>query len=95
MITPEERRRVKKEILRRLDKAMDAQDTVDPSKVPENGIPIYLALVHLLDIILDGNRRADVVIPVRGVNVLNPFQSFDKRRVEFQYKDMIEEILKP
>ncbi len=93
MITTEERRRVKAEILRRLDKAMDNQGTVDPDVVDHNGIPVYLAIVYLLDVILEGTGKMDVVIPVRGVDVLTPFQSLNKRRIEFTYKDMIAKVL--
>ncbi len=91
-ITPEQRQRVKDEVARRLDKAMDNQGTVNPRGIAENGLPVYLALLFVLDVILDGNRRVDIVIPVRSANVLDPYIEKEKPKCEFRYKEIIENI---
>ena len=93
MITPEQKRRVEAEVIKRLDIAMFNQGTIDPAKTDHNALPVYLAIIYVLDIVLEGNRKTDIVVPVRGVNVLNPFQTFDKSRLEFKYKDIIEAVL--
>ena len=92
MISADERRRVKEEVNRRLDKVMDNQGTVNPSEISGNGLPVYLALIFVLDVALEGTRRADIIVPVRSENVLDPYIKEDKPKCEFQYKKLIESI---
>lgn len=92
MISADERQRVKEEVIRRLDKAMDNQDTVNPDEISGNGLPVYLALIFVLDVILEETRRADIIVPVRSENILDPYIREEKPKCEFRYKELIERI---